>query len=106
MVKCSSDCNIAASFLTFCCFCSASAGICSSAAPLSGIKPFCPLLGTAWDFGSRGVATEEESEDASEGCFVVSFAEVLGDSFKGHDPADGLDNEEDIRQRRRTFHIV
>jgi len=37
---------------------------------------------------------------------VVAAGEELGDSVKGNDEADGLENKPCISKRLRTFHIV
>jgi len=37
---------------------------------------------------------------------VVAVGEELGDAFEGDDEADRLDNNPEISERLRTFHIV
>ena len=65
-----------------------------------------PLFSGTGERWSGGIASEEESNDASEDSLVAAFGEVLSDAFEGKDPPDCLDNKPEIRQRRRTFHIV
>jgi hypothetical protein len=72
----------------------------------STIVPLFPSLGGCWDFGSGGVAAEEEDEESPQDGLVVALRDVVGDTLEGHDPAGGLDKKPDVRQRRRTFHIV
>ena len=69
----------------------------------SAVVPLFPVVGEP---GLGWVAAEEEGKQGSEGGFVLALGEELGDAFEGHDPAEGLDNKPEIRQRRRTFHIV
>lgn len=70
---------------------------------VSAVVPLPPIVGESW-FG--GVAAEEESDEGAKDGLVVALGEELSDAFEGHDPADGLHNKPEIRQRRRTFHIV
>ena len=44
--------------------------------------------------------------EPSEEIVYVSAADVLSEAFEGDDPSDGVGNEVEMRQRRRTFHIV
>lgn len=80
---------------------------CGSAVAIdvTDVAPLFPGIGERW---SGGIASEEESNDASEDGLVVALGEVLvlSDAFEGKDPPDRLDNKPEIRQRRRTFHIV
>ena len=69
----------------------------------SAVVPLVPVVGEP---GLGRVVAKEEGEDGSKGRLVLPLGEELGDTLKGHDPSEGLDNEPDIRQRRRTFHIV
>jgi hypothetical protein len=64
------------------------------------------LLPTFADSGPGGVAVEEEEDEAAEGVVVVAVGEELGDAFEGEDPADRLNNNPEISERLRTFHIV
>ena len=69
----------------------------------SAVVPLFPVVGEP---GLGWVAAEEEGKEGSEGGFVLSLGEELGDAFESDDPSEGLDNDPEIRQRRRTFHIV
>ena len=94
MVKASSDLMVAAS--------EAAEGKPSP----SAVVPLFPSLGGGGDFGPGRIAAEEEDEEAAEDGLVVALGDVVGDALEGHDPAGGLDKKPDVRQRRRTFHIV
>ncbi len=69
----------------------------------SAVVPLFPVVG---ELGFGWVAAEEEGDEASKDGLVMAFCEELGDSLEGHNPPDSLHNEPEIRQRRRTFHIV
>ena len=97
MVKLSSERRTSASALIL--------AVVSASVSVSGLTvvPLFPVVGEA---GFGGIAAEEEDEEVAEEGFVVALGEVLGDALEGDDPAEGLDNKPEIRQRRRTFHIV
>lgn len=69
----------------------------------SGVVPLLPVVWEAW---AGGVSVEDKGDEASEEVVRVSITKVLCDTFEGDDPADCLDNDPEIRQRLRTFHIV
>lgn len=69
----------------------------------STVVPLSPVVRELW---LGRVAAEKEGDEASDDGLVVALCEELGNSFEGHDPPDGLHNKPEIRQRRRTFHIV
>lgn len=69
----------------------------------SAVVPLVPAVGEP---GAGRVAAEEDDEQLVKEGVVVAEGEVLDDAFKHDDPADGLENEPEIRQRLRTFHIV
>lgn len=69
----------------------------------SSVVPLFPAVG--WS-GACGISVEDEGNEAAEDVVGVSVAEVLGDTFEGDDPSEGLDNKPYIRQRLRAFHIV
>jgi len=69
----------------------------------SAVVPLFPAVRGSW---TGGVVVEEEEDKAAEGVVVVAFGEELGDAFEGEDPADRLDNNPEISERLRTFHMV
>ncbi len=75
---------------------------CSGAAG-SAVVPVVPAVGQA---GAGGVAAKEEDEDVVEEAAVVAVREVLEHALEHDDPGEGLENEPEIRQRLRAFHIV
>lgn len=75
----------------------------AAAAAASGVVPLLPAV---WGPGVCGVSVEDEGDEPAEEAVRVPVAKELCDAFKGDDPADCLDNEPEIRQRLRAFHIV
>ena len=94
MVKASSDCKT---------FASDSAAAAAEEIASSAVVPLFPVVGES---GCGRVVAEEEGDDGAKGGLVLALGEELGDAFEGDDPSESLDNDPEIRQRRRTFHIV
>jgi hypothetical protein len=84
---------------SFCCFCCCCCCCCCS----SAVVPLVPVVGHG---GAGWVAAEGEDDEAAEEVAVVDVAEPVEDAFEDEDAGDGFEKEEEIRQRRRTFHIV
>jgi hypothetical protein len=51
------------------------------------------------------VAEEDDEQLVEEGA-IVAVGEEVEHAVEHDDPADGLENEPEIRQRLRAFHIV
>ena len=104
MVKASSDLMVEKSCV------SAAAAVSSSAVSSLLVSvawsAVVPLLPAVWEAGSGGIAAEDDDEKLVEEGAVVAEREVLEDALEHDDAADGLENEPEIRQRLRAFHIV
>lgn len=71
--------------------------------PSSAVVPLFPVVGRP---GLGGVVVEDEEEELAEETVVVAERVVLEHALEHDDPADGFENNPEISERLRTFHIV
>ena len=54
----------------------------------------------------RVVTAEDDDDELTDEVDLVEVGKPLDDALEGEEEAEGFDNSPDVRQRRRTFHIV